>query len=128
MTTVAIINARLLDPATDYDGPGGLLIQDGRISRVIHGPTPDLAADQIIDAIGLNRHRADHRQPQFGRKRARIDPDAAFLSQIVHVQRQHTGQTKTLCREHQTQIATQVGGINDADHQIGPLFALRLAK
>ena len=30
MTTVAIINARLLDAATDYDGPGGLLIQDGR--------------------------------------------------------------------------------------------------
>ena len=23
MTTVAIINARLLDPATDHDGPGG---------------------------------------------------------------------------------------------------------
>ena len=23
MTTVAIINARLLDPASDYDGPGG---------------------------------------------------------------------------------------------------------
>ena len=53
MTTVAIINARLLDPASDYDGPGGLLIQDGRISRVIHGPMPDLAADQIIDADGL---------------------------------------------------------------------------
>ena len=52
MTTVAIINARLLDPASDYDGPGGLLIKDGRISRVIHGPTPDLAADQIIDADG----------------------------------------------------------------------------
>uniref|UniRef100_A0A0N4ZAQ8 Amidohydrolase family protein n=1 Tax=Parastrongyloides trichosuri TaxID=131310 RepID=A0A0N4ZAQ8_PARTI len=34
---IAIINARLLDPASDYDGPGAVLIADGRIVEVIHG-------------------------------------------------------------------------------------------
>ena len=53
MTTLAIVNARLLDPASDYDGPGALLVEDGRIARMIHGAAPDLAADQIIDADGL---------------------------------------------------------------------------
>ena len=28
---IAIINARLLDPASDYDGPGAVLIENGRI-------------------------------------------------------------------------------------------------
>jgi imidazolonepropionase-like amidohydrolase len=35
--TLAILNARLLDPATDYDGPGAVLVEDGRITEVIHG-------------------------------------------------------------------------------------------
>ena len=52
-STLAIVNARLLDPASDYDGLGSVLIEDGRIVRVIHGAAPDLAADQIIDADGL---------------------------------------------------------------------------
>ncbi len=37
---LAIINARLVDPAGDYDGPGAVLIQDGRIVEVIHGARP----------------------------------------------------------------------------------------
>jgi dihydroorotase len=51
MTTVAILNARLLDPATDYDGPGGVLIENGRIVRVVHGVSL-IDADQTIDADG----------------------------------------------------------------------------
>src|SRR5690606_37228092 len=35
------------------DGPGAVLVEDGRIARVIHGAAPDLAADRIIDADGL---------------------------------------------------------------------------
>jgi len=53
MTAVAIINARLLDPATDYDGPGALLIQDGVITEVIHGaPTQIPEGIKVIDAQG----------------------------------------------------------------------------
>ena len=40
MKPLAIINARLLDPASDYDGPGAVLIADGRIAWV--GPRADL--------------------------------------------------------------------------------------
>jgi len=35
--TLAVLNARLLDPASDYDGPGSVLVEDGRITEVIHG-------------------------------------------------------------------------------------------
>ena len=50
---IAIINARLLDPASDYDGPGAVLIEDGRIVEVIHGQaTQRPEGVQIIDAEG----------------------------------------------------------------------------
>ena len=32
-TSLAIINARLVDPASGHDGPGGLLIEDGGIAQ-----------------------------------------------------------------------------------------------
>ena len=54
MTRFAILNARLLDPASDYDGPGGVLVHDGKIVEVIRGSTADFLADiEIIDADGL---------------------------------------------------------------------------
>ena len=51
---LAILNARLLDPATDYDGPGAILIVDGVITEVIRGAhtvVPD--GVEVIDAGGL---------------------------------------------------------------------------
>ncbi|WP_293826079.1 dihydroorotase [uncultured Brevundimonas sp.] len=54
MTRFAILNARLLDPASDYDGPGGVLVHDGKIVEVIRGSTADFLADiETIDADGL---------------------------------------------------------------------------
>ncbi|WP_312144024.1 dihydroorotase [Brevundimonas sp.] len=51
--TLAIINARLLDPASDYDGPGALLINDGRIVEVVHGQaTQNPEGVTVIDAQG----------------------------------------------------------------------------
>ncbi len=52
MSSLAIINARLLDPASDYDGPGSIVIEDGRISRVEHGSVA-VSATEIVDARGL---------------------------------------------------------------------------
>ncbi len=52
MSTLAIIGARLIDPATDYDALGDLLIEDG----IITGFGADVAAahiDERIDANGL---------------------------------------------------------------------------
>jgi len=54
MTALAILNARLLDPATDHDGPGAVLVEDGRIVEVVHGASaraPD--GVEVVDAGGL---------------------------------------------------------------------------
>jgi dihydroorotase len=54
MKPLAIINARLLDPASDYDGPGAVLIEDGRIVEVVHGQASHRPEEaEIIDAQGL---------------------------------------------------------------------------
>jgi len=53
MSAVAILNARLLDPATDYDGPGALLIEDGRILEVVRGGATQVPAGvEVVDAGG----------------------------------------------------------------------------
>jgi dihydroorotase len=53
MSAVAILNARLLDPATDYDGPGAILIKDGRIVEVIRGGATQVPAGvEVVDADG----------------------------------------------------------------------------
>jgi len=50
-TTRAIINSRLVNPASDHDAPGGVLIEDGVIAQT--GSEIDLdAADEVIDAKG----------------------------------------------------------------------------
>ena len=52
MSSQAIINARLLDPASDYDGPGSVVIEDGVIIRVERGSVA-VSATEILDARGL---------------------------------------------------------------------------
>lgn len=53
MTTTAILNACLIDPASDYDGPGGVIIEKGRILDVLHGAAQTAPAGaEIIDANG----------------------------------------------------------------------------
>jgi dihydroorotase len=54
MTALAILNARLLDPASDYDGPGAVLIENGRIRDIVRGAgakAPD--GLEAVDAGGL---------------------------------------------------------------------------
>jgi dihydroorotase len=51
---VAITNARLVDPASGYDGPGGVIITEGVIADVAQGSgLGKLSADvEVIDAAG----------------------------------------------------------------------------
>lgn len=53
MSKIAILNARLIDPASDYDGPGGVVIENGRIAQVMRG-NDQIAPEgaKIIDANG----------------------------------------------------------------------------
>ncbi|MFZ3007687.1 MAG: dihydroorotase [Phenylobacterium sp.] len=48
----AFLNARIVDPASGWDGPGALLVRDGRIAEVVHGgDLGSLSSDiEIIDA------------------------------------------------------------------------------
>ncbi len=39
-SAIAFVNARLIDPASDYDGPGSVIVADGVIADVIHGDGP----------------------------------------------------------------------------------------
>ncbi len=50
----AFVNARLIDPASDYDGPGSVIVADGVIAEVIHGetPPPGHAGIKVIDCDG----------------------------------------------------------------------------
>jgi dihydroorotase len=53
MNALAILNARLLDPATDYDGPGAILIEDGKILEVVRGGATRVPAGvEVVDADG----------------------------------------------------------------------------
>ena len=53
MTAFAIVNARLLDPSSDHDGPGSVLVQDGRIAEFVRGTAHERPAGlEIIDAQG----------------------------------------------------------------------------
>jgi len=54
MTALAILNARLIDPASDYDGPGAVLIEDGRIAEVVRGAGAGAPEGvETVDAGGL---------------------------------------------------------------------------
>ena len=54
MNAIAILNARLLDPASDYDGPGAVLVEDGRITEVVRGGGAAAPAGvTAVDAGGL---------------------------------------------------------------------------
>jgi len=51
--TIAIVNARLVDPASRYDGPGAVVVRNGVIAEVAHGELGALSADvRVIDAGG----------------------------------------------------------------------------
>jgi len=46
------VNARLVDPASGYDGPGALRVEDGRIADIHHGGGLPAAMGHVIDCAG----------------------------------------------------------------------------
>ena len=51
---LAFINAHLVDPASGWDGPGGLLVKNGKIAQVVQGGDLGALSDdiEVIDAKG----------------------------------------------------------------------------
>lgn len=52
MSAFALINARLLDPASGFDAPGAVLVEDGRIVDVAAGGAAPSGVE-VVDAGGL---------------------------------------------------------------------------
>ena len=52
--TIALVNARLVDPESGYDGPGALVAANGLIAEVLHKPDLEAPSDdlQVIDCEG----------------------------------------------------------------------------
>lgn len=48
-----LVNARLVDPASGYDGPGALRIVGGTIEDIARGPSPEVGEGEVIDCAGL---------------------------------------------------------------------------
>ena len=48
-----LTNARLIDPATGYDGPGALKVSGGMIEDVVQGTSPIPGDGTVIDCGGL---------------------------------------------------------------------------
>ncbi len=53
-SALAFVNARLIDPASDYDGPGSVIVAEGVIADVIRGDAPPTghAGIKVIDCDG----------------------------------------------------------------------------
>ena len=49
MSTLAILNARLLDPATDYDGPGAVLVIFRSPAPILRLPGHSQRADRLAE-------------------------------------------------------------------------------
>ena len=52
MTPLHLVNARLIDPETGFDGPGSLRIEGGVIADVARGPAPAPAEGRVVDCAG----------------------------------------------------------------------------
>jgi dihydroorotase len=77
---IAIINARLVDPATEYDGPGGVIFENGVILEA--GPQIDAGdCDEIIDARG--RILAPALIDLRAAKEAGLTPDGETLTTLA---------------------------------------------
>jgi dihydroorotase len=50
----AFVNARMVDPASGWDGPGAVLVRDGLIADVVQGAAPGAPSDdfEVIDVDG----------------------------------------------------------------------------
>jgi dihydroorotase len=52
MTKTLFTNARLIDPVALTDGPGAVLVEDGKITQVFEETHPDITGPSIIDCSG----------------------------------------------------------------------------
>lgn len=53
MSALTVANARIVDPASHFDGLGSLRVEDGKIAAILPGPAAAGMGGEVIDAKGL---------------------------------------------------------------------------
>ncbi len=74
---------------------------------------------QIPHAAGLDADGFDHRHAQLVGQTIGIDIDAFASGDVAHIEGNDHGQAQPLQAQRQTQILPQVGGVGDADDEVG---------
>ena len=87
-----------------------------------------IAGQQRIGAAAPHRHRFHDRHAELARQALDVDLDAALAGDVHHVERQHHRPADALQLERQPQRQPQVGGVGDADDQVGRDLALEAAQ
>ena len=80
-------------------------------------------AQHIGQAALAHGDGGDDRNAEFARHAFDVDADALALGDVVHVERQHHRAADLLQFQQQPQHQPQIGGIGDADDDIGRRFA-----
>ena len=94
-----------------------------RDARRARSRDASMASTSCALAAGAHRHRLHHRHAECALERGAIEPVAALLGDVAHVERDDHRPPEALQLQHQTQVQAQVGGIDDAHQQIGRRLA-----
>jgi hypothetical protein len=90
--------------------------------------TPVDAGQQRIDAAAAHRHRFHDRHAKLVRQALDVDRDATLAGDVHHVERQHHRPADALQLEREPQRQPKIGGVADADDQVGRDLALQPAQ
>ena len=85
-------------------------------------------AQQIVGAAAAHRGRGGHRHAELARQPLEIDLDAAPARDVDHVEHQQQRPADPLQLDHQPQRQPQIGGVGDAEQQVGLLLAREAAE
>ena len=81
--------------------------------------TPVDLGQQRVGAAAAHRDRLHDRHAELARQALDVDLDAALARDVHHVERQHHRPADALQLEREAQRQPQVGGVGDADDQVG---------
>src|SRR6185437_1664049 len=95
---------------------------EARLSELVH------AAHELAGAVALDRDRRHDRHAELAREAREIDLDAAPLREIEHVEHQHHRAPGALELEHEAERKPQVGGVGDAEQEVGHALAAEAAE
>ncbi len=85
-------------------------------------------AKQRVGAAAAHGDRAHHRHTEFARQALDVDLDAAAARDVHHVERQYHRAADMLQFQRQPERQPEIGGVADANHQVGRRFVLDLTQ